>query len=125
MGPEEAQERARQRLADYEGDPALEPTDLDRLGDARVDAALLREWAVIEVAPDTLRSTRRVGAPVTALKRLMLRLLRQYTAELEARQTRFNLALLARLEALERRAAEGEGAGEREGGEAAGRGPAE
>ncbi len=63
---------------------------------------LLREWAVIDVDPGALYSTRRLGAPVTALKRVLVRLLRQYLAELEARQTRFNLALVERLERLER-----------------------
>ena len=36
----------------------------------------------------------------------MLRALRQYLAELEARQTRFNVAMLARLELLEQRVTE-------------------
>jgi len=106
MEPDEAVEHARRHRGDYEGDPALAPTDLDRLGSERVGIEQLREWAVIEVEPATLRSTRRLGAPFTLLKRLLLRLLRQYTSELEARQTRFNLALLdeveQRLRALER-----------------------
>jgi hypothetical protein len=34
---------------------------------------------------------------------VLVRLLRQYLVELEARQTRFNIALLERLEALEDR----------------------
>ena len=106
MDPDEAVEHARRHRADHEGDPALAPTDLDRLGAERVGIEQLREWAVIEVAPETLRSTRRLGAPFTFLKRMLLRLLRQYTSELEARQTRFNLALLdeveQRLRALER-----------------------
>ena len=63
----------------------------------------LREWALIEVDTALLRSTRRAGAPVTGFKRLLLRLLRQYTNELEAQQTRFNVGVLARLEELERR----------------------
>jgi hypothetical protein len=66
----------------------------------------LREWALIDVDTSLLRSTRRAGAPVTAFKRLLLRLLRQYTNELEAQQTRFNVGVLARLEELERRIAE-------------------
>jgi hypothetical protein len=106
MDPDEALERARAARGEHEGDPALAPTDLDRLGSERVGFDQLREWAVIDVDPATLRSTRRMGAPVTAFKRLLLRLLRQYTADLEAQQTRFNLALLdeleQRLRALER-----------------------
>ena len=65
----------------------------------------LREWALIEVDTELLRSTRRAGAPVTGVKRLLLRLLRQYTNELEAQQTRFNVGVLARLEELESRIA--------------------
>src|SRR5688500_19555998 len=53
----------------------------------------LREWALIEVDTELLRSTRRAGAPVTGFKRLLLRLLRQYTNELEAQQTRFNVGV--------------------------------
>jgi hypothetical protein len=68
----------------------------------------LREWALIEVDTSLVRSTRRGGGPVTAVKRLLLRLLRQYTNELEAQQTRFNVAVLARLEELEQRIAERE-----------------
>ena len=43
------------------------------------------------------------GAPITFFKRILARLLRQYFMELEARQTRFNIALLERLDALEER----------------------
>jgi hypothetical protein len=64
---------------------------------------VMGEWAVLAVDEGALYSTRRGGAPVTWLKRLLLRLLRQYLVELEARQTRFNLALLRRLGELEGR----------------------
>lgn len=67
---------------------------------------LLEEWAVISIESSALYSTRRFGAPLTLFKRALLRLLRQYTVELEARQTRFNLALLSRLRELERRRGE-------------------
>lgn len=103
MDPDEALRQARERRVDYEGDPALAPTDLDELGEAGIRPRQLREWALIEVEPEALRSTRRLGAPVTFAKRLLLRLLRQYTTELEARQTRFNLAVLTRLDELEER----------------------
>ena len=107
-GPEEALERARAEAArrreagGYVGaEPggALEATFVpDRPPDAT-----MAEWAVIAVEEDTLYSTRRGGAPVTWAKRLLLRLMRQYLVEAEARQTRFNLALLARLGELEER----------------------
>jgi hypothetical protein len=68
------------------------------------DLALLREWAIIEVDTDALvYSTRKGGAPITWFKRMLLRLLRQYTTELEAQQTRFNVAVVAYLESLEKK----------------------
>jgi hypothetical protein len=66
------------------------------------DLARLREWAIIEVDPELLYSTRKGGAPITWFKRLLLRLMRQYTTELEARQTRFNVGVVAYLESLDR-----------------------
>ncbi len=78
---------------------------------------LLSRWAVIEIEPDeVLYSTRPAGAPITWAKRLLVRLLRQYLVELEARQTRFNIALLERLGSLEQRveALERDGAGRRD-----------
>lgn len=63
----------------------------------------LREWALIEVDHDLVYSTRKLGAPITLMKRLLMRLLRQYTVELEAQQTRFNVAVLARLREIEER----------------------
>jgi len=80
----------------------VEPTD-------GVTTAQLIEWALIEPDPSNLYSTRRLGAPITFVKRLMLRGLRQYLAEIVAQQTRFNIHLTAyvgqltlRVEALER-----------------------
>jgi hypothetical protein len=66
------------------------------------DLARLREWAIIEVDSELLYSTRKGGAPITWFKRLLLRMLRQYTTELEAQQTRFNVGVVAYLESLER-----------------------
>jgi hypothetical protein len=69
----------------------------------------LIEWALIEPDPANLYSTRRLGAPITFIKRLLLRGLRQYLGEIIAQQTRFNIHLTAyvnqlteRVEALER-----------------------
>jgi len=115
--PEDAQEQARRsaelkraegRYADTSGS---DPLDDSILG-GKAPAELLSEWAVIEIEPDLLYSTRRGGAPITALKRLLLRLMRQHLVELEARQTRFNLGLLAAFEQLERRVETLEGAAE-------------
>jgi hypothetical protein len=102
--PEEALQLARERV-EARGYPeagrkgALEETFVDDVPDLDT----LAEWAVIDVEPDVLYSARRLGGPVTAFKRLLVRLLRQYHVEVEARQTRFNIALLARLRLLEER----------------------
>jgi hypothetical protein len=105
--PEEALERAREaaergraegRYPEGSASP-LEDTFVDEVPDLDT----LAEWATIDVEPDVLYSTRRLGGPVTAVKRLLLRLLRQYHIEVESRQTRFNIALLARLRLLEER----------------------
>jgi hypothetical protein len=66
------------------------------------DIARLREWAIIEVDSDLLYSTRKGGAPITWFKRMLLRLLRQYTTEFEAQQTRFNVGVVAYLESREK-----------------------
>jgi hypothetical protein len=108
--PEEALERARE-AAREKGYSYAEPELPERLGPNQ-----LSEWAVIEVDRRNVYSTRRAGAPITALKRLLLRLLRQYTNELEAKQTRFNLAVLGLLNDLEARVADlerAEGRGQR------------
>jgi len=113
--PEQALERARataeeMRSAGAYGDSGasgdarfrIKPTD-------RVDTNQLIEWALIEPDPANLYSTRRLGAPITFVKRLMLRGLRQYLGEIVAQQTRFNIHMTAyvgqlttRVEALER-----------------------
>lgn len=102
--PEEALELARQRAAaarypEAEGAGELDDTFVRGVPDIET----LAEWAVIEVDPGLLYSTRRFGGPITALKRLLLRLLRQYQLDVEARQTRFNIALLERLRVVEQR----------------------
>ena len=75
----------------------------DQMAETRPDLARLREWAIIEVDKDLVYSTRKGGAPITWFKRMLLQMLRQYTTELEARQTRFNVAVVAYLERLEKR----------------------
>ena len=97
---EAAQAAARRRRA--EGGYA-EPSGLEEPeAPERPTLEQLREWALIEVDPELVYSTRRFGGPVTFAKRLLLRLLRQYTNELEAQQTRFNVGVLAWLEERER-----------------------
>ncbi len=107
--PEEAFARAERTAAERRArggypDPgdAGDALDATILGD-KVPGELLSEWAVIDVEPGVMYSTRRAGAPVTALKRLLLRLMRQHLVEIEARQTRFNLGVLALVQELEQR----------------------
>ena len=108
MRPEEAVEHARaeaerKRAAGSYPEDSAAVKELEDAITGPVTPEQLREWALIDVDASLMRSTRRGGAPVTAFKRLLLRLLRQYTNELEAQQTRFNVGVLARLEELERR----------------------
>jgi hypothetical protein len=104
--PEEAVERAREAAADMraagvypqKAAPATAPVP------GESTSRLLR-WAEIEPDLRDVRSTRRYGAPITALKRGLLRLLGQYHAELIANQTRFNIQLLIEVRRLEDRIA--------------------
>jgi hypothetical protein len=64
---------------------------------------LLLEWALIEPDPAKVYSTRRLGAPITWVKRLLLRGLRQYHGQFLAEQTRFNLQLTVYISELESR----------------------
>lgn len=104
--PEDALERARSaaRPSPAPGDVA-QSFERDVAIDVPTDE-LLQEWAVISVDPALVYSTRRFGAPFTLLKRGLMRLMRQYTAEIEAQQTRFNLGVVGRLRELERRRGE-------------------
>lgn len=109
MTPEEAPERAAQEAArrraagGYQGVGSHGTLD-ESIVHGGIPRELLARWAVIEIEPrEVVYSTRPAGAPITFFKRILVRLLRQYFVELEARQTRFNIALLERLDALERR----------------------
>lgn len=105
MNPEEALQLARRSAAEahargaYADDLsgfAIAPTD-------RITTEQLMEWAVIEPDETLMRSTRRAGAPITQLKRLMLRALQQQFNELTSQQTRFNLHVLVHVAELEDR----------------------
>lgn len=103
LRPEDAVEAARASAA---GKRAAGAYPQDTVADpgkppAGPDLAQLREWAIVEVDSRLVYSTRRGGAPITWGKRLLLRLMRQYTTELEAQQTRFNVGVVAYLESLE------------------------
>jgi hypothetical protein len=102
--PDAAVERARAEAARKRAEGVYPPLAPDAgAPSADPDLARLREWAIVEVDGALVYSTRRGGAPITWAKKLLLRLLRQYTAELEAQQTRFNVGVVAYLESLEKR----------------------
>ena len=104
MRPEDAVDAARAAV-ERKRREGLYPADTRvRMGkpDGGPELARLREWAIIDVDPQVVYSTRKAGAPITRLKRMLLRLLRQYTTELEAQQTRFNVGVVAYLESLEK-----------------------
>lgn len=107
MTPEDApeaaaREAARRRAAGGYGSVGAGGALDESIVRGRPSRALLAQWAVIEIEPDeVVYSTRAAGAPITFAKRVLVRLLRQYFVELEARQTRYNIALLERLDALE------------------------
>jgi hypothetical protein len=107
--PEEALERARAAAAaerERPGSPYSDDLSGMRIEPTNRDAsARLLEWALIEPDPERVQSTRRLGAPITWLKRILLRALRQYHGELVAQQTRFNLEAVQHVRALEDRVA--------------------
>jgi hypothetical protein len=106
--PEEALSEARRRAVAARA--AGEYTEADHLPavDRSQPNNLVRlyELALIEVSPDEIRSTRRLGAPITLLKRLLGRLLMQYHNELSGHQSRFNYEALVYIAHLERRVSE-------------------
>jgi hypothetical protein len=100
--PEEAIERARREASEMRGQGAYQG-DTERAAPPVPSSQRLSEWAVIDPDLRSVRSLRRFGAPLTAVKRGLLRLLAQYHAELTAQQSRFNVKLVDELRALERR----------------------
>jgi hypothetical protein len=103
--PEEAIEQARAAAAEAReaGDYPISATRIEPLAATPPSYGQLFEWALIDPDLGHVRSTRRWGAPITMLKRGLLRLLAQYHAELIAEQTRFNVNLVHHLRSLEER----------------------
>lgn len=101
--PEEALAAAREaaaasRPAGAEGLPApVEPG----AGPGR-----LARWALVEGDLSSLYSTRRLGAPITGVKRMLARLLRQHLDALVSQQNRFNAEAAGQIARLEERVAE-------------------
>ncbi len=112
--PREALAAARRAAADQppvETDPA--PWQLDA---PVASARRLAEWAIIEPEQAEVYSTRRLGAPITWCKRLLIRLMSQYLGQMSAQQSRFNANIAAHVIRLEERVGELERAArEREG----------
>jgi hypothetical protein len=69
-------------------------------------AARLSEWAVPDPSGYEIRSIRRGGAPITWFKRLLVRFLYQFHAQLISDQSRFNVILLTYVRRLEERVSE-------------------
>ncbi len=77
-----------------------------RLEDGSVSMRRLAEWAIIEPETAHVYSTRRFGRPITAVKLLLVRMLRQYIGQMSAQQSRFNAQVAAHVMRLEQRIAE-------------------
>lgn len=115
--PEHAVERARAAAAAMRTEGAYPGGQQDHTEEGPAPTTLenLFEWAMIDPDLREVRSTRRLGFPVTMLKLGLVRLLNQYHAELISQQTRFNVHVLGhvrrletRIEELERQARERE-----------------
>jgi hypothetical protein len=100
--PDHALEQARANAASMRASGAY-GEDTERAAPPSESHSNLIEWAVIDPDLSNVRSLRRYGAPLTFLKRGLLRLLAQYHAELTAEQSRFNVKLVEELRRLEQR----------------------
>jgi hypothetical protein len=102
--PEDALPRARAAAAAMRAEGAYGAESGDRTtGPEPTTLENLFEWAMIDPDLREVRSTRRLGAPVTLLKLGLVRLLNQYHAELISQQTRFNVHVLGHVRRLETR----------------------
>lgn len=90
--------RARGAYADDLGRYCVQPAQ-------RPGLEALLEWAVIEPDASELRSTRRLGAPLTLAKQALYRALRQYNGQVLAQQSRFNLMVAMHVAELSDRVA--------------------
>jgi hypothetical protein len=111
--PAEAAEAARKAAAAAPDEPDDGvPWTLE---DPTLSSSQLMQWAILAPEEARVYSTRRMGRPITLVKRGLVRLLRQYLNEVNAQQSRFNALVAAhvmrleqRVDELERRAAERE-----------------
>jgi hypothetical protein len=98
MDPADALAQARRDAAASGAADTLPPVPGESVSTRR-----LAEWALIEPLESEVYSTRRFGRPITAFKRLLLRLVRQYFDQVTAQQSRFNAHLAAHMIQLEER----------------------
>jgi hypothetical protein len=102
--PEEALERARASAASMRASERYgDHTEALRLQPEPVTTDKLLAWALIDPDLSVVGSTHRLRAPITHIKRLLLRLLAQYHSELLASQARFNVGVVGELRRLEER----------------------
>jgi hypothetical protein len=108
MKPEAAVAAARASLAERRAEGAYaEDLESWRIQPPeRPSTELLLEWAIIEPDMDLVTSTRRLGAPIRWVKRVLVHLIRQYTGQLASQQTRVNVHLMGRLGELDERLAD-------------------
>jgi hypothetical protein len=100
--PEEAVAAARAAAEPFdEGPVSLDASPLDT-----ASAGRLAEWAVIQPQMDRVYSDRRGGRALGAAKRLLVRALRQYFAEIIAQENRYNALATAHIVRLEERVRE-------------------
>ena len=103
--PSEALNAARRAAAQHHA--AYGDVEATRIGPPYDEiAARLSEWAIVDPSGYEIRSVRRLGAPVTWLKRLLVRLLYQFHAQLISDQSRFNVLMLNYVRTLEERVRE-------------------
>jgi hypothetical protein len=108
MKPEGAVAAARAAVAIARSEGAY-PEDLESWRiepPERPSTDLLLEWAIIEPDMDLVTSTRRLGAPIRWVKRVLVHLIRQYTGQLASQQTRLNVHVMGRLGELDERLAD-------------------
>jgi hypothetical protein len=103
--PEHALDQARAAAATGRAEGAYTEGQGGPPGEGTAPTTLenLFEWAMIDPDLREVRSTRRLGFPVTMLKLGLVRLLNQYHAELISQQTRFNVHVLGHVRRLETR----------------------
>jgi hypothetical protein len=101
--PQEALDAARRAAAQS---PAEADGEAWTLEDPTLSTRQLVQWAILAPREAKVYSTRRYGQPITLLKRMLVRLLRQYLNEVSAQQSRFNAAVAAHVMRLEQRVEE-------------------